>query len=76
MITALTKDYKQKFFRVHRLVATAFIDNPNNLSIVNHKDENKQNNTVDNLEWCDVRYNNTFGSRMDSVTDKLSKMVG
>ena len=47
----LRKDGKQTMFRVHRLVANAFIENPNNLPVVNHKDENKQNNNVDNLEW-------------------------
>lgn len=41
----------------HRLVATAFIPNPNEYEIVNHKDENRQNNSVSNLEWCDRRYN-------------------
>lgn len=41
----------------HRLVAAAFIPNPNEYEIVNHKDENRQNNSVSNLEWCDRRYN-------------------
>ena len=41
----------------HRLVAAAFIPNPNKYEIVNHKDENRQNNSVSNLEWCDRRYN-------------------
>jgi len=47
-----------KTFKVHRLVATHFIENPNNLNIVNHKDGNKLNNNIDNLEWCDYTYNN------------------
>ena len=49
---------------VHRLVAQAFIPNPNNLPQVNHKDENPENNHKDNLEWCDAQYNNTYGTRL------------
>ena len=48
---------------IHRLVAETFIDNPNNLSEVNHIDENKANNSVDNLEWCDRKYNNNYGEK-------------
>lgn len=47
----------QKNMLVHRLVATAFIENPNNFPLVNHKDEDKKNNSVDNLEWCTHKYN-------------------
>lgn len=46
---------------VHRLIATAFLPNPNRLPQVNHKDEDKLNNKVDNLEWCSVSYNNQYG---------------
>ena len=48
---------------VHRFVAEAFIPNPNILPEVNHIDENKANNSVDNLEWCDRKYNNNYGSK-------------
>lgn len=49
-----------KVFAVHRLVAAYFIDNPNNYPVVNHKDENKLNNIVTNLEWCTQQYNCTY----------------
>lgn len=54
---ALWKGGKRKKFLVHRLVAQAFLSNPNNYPEINHKDENKLNNCVENLEWCDRQYN-------------------
>ena len=54
------KNCKKKSFLLHRLVANSFIDNPNNYKEVNHKDENKANNCVDNLEWCDRKYNMNY----------------
>lgn len=68
---ALTKNSKQYQLLISRLVAQAFIPNPNNLPCVNHKDENKLNNTVDNLEWCDYKYNTNYGSRNKRVSEKL-----
>lgn len=53
----LCKDGTKTKFYIHRLVAKAFIDNPNNYEFVNHKDENKENNCVENLEWCTKSYN-------------------
>lgn len=47
-------------FLVHRLVAKAFVPNPNGFKEVNHKDENKQNNCADNLEWCTREYNMSY----------------
>jgi hypothetical protein len=53
----LRKNGKAKAFTVHRLVAMAFIPNPNNYPVINHKDENKANNAADNLEWCNMSQN-------------------
>lgn len=58
----LVKDGKKYTKAVHRLVAETFILNPDNLSLVNHKDENKMNNSVDNLEWCNHLYNSNYGT--------------
>lgn len=58
----LCKNRKTKHFLVHRLVANAFIPNPNGYRCVNHKDEDKTNNRVDNLEWCTYQYNSNYGT--------------
>lgn len=57
----LSKNNTRKRLSVHRLVALAFIPNPHNLPIINHKDENPKNNHFSNLEWCDHKYNNNYG---------------
>ena len=56
--------YNGKLYKkyVHRLVAQAFLPNPDNLPEVNHRDEDKRNNRVDNLEWCDRSYNLKYGT--------------
>ena len=64
----LCKNGKMKHFLVHQLVAYHFIPNPNNYHCVNHKDEDKQNNCVDNLEWCDIEYNNNYGTRNERLS--------
>ena len=61
--------------RVSRLVARAFIPNPNNLSQVNHKGERKTNDCVDNLEWCDCRYNINYGTRTERAIAHCKKPV-
>lgn len=63
LMVHLRKPSSSKHIRIHRLVAQAFIPNPNNLPQVNHKDEDKTNNRVDNLEWCDAKYNLSYGTR-------------
>lgn len=66
----LSKNGEDKNYSVHRLVAQAFIPNPNNFSQVNHKDENKANNSVDNLEWCTPSYNCRYGNRIKKIAEK------
>lgn len=62
---------KRKFMTIHRLVAIAFIENPNDLPQVNHKDENTKNNNVDNLEWCSAKYNSNYGSHRENLRKAL-----
>lgn len=63
--TLYSGDGSKKTFKVHRLVAEAFLPNPDDLPQVNHKDENKTNNEIHNLEWCDAKYNLSYGTRTD-----------
>lgn len=59
-VVNLWKDGKFKTHYMHRLVAEAFIPNPENLPIINHKDKDRGNNSISNLEWCDSQYNNEY----------------
>ena len=71
----LCKDGHVKKFKVHRLVAESFIQNPNNLETINHKDEVKTNNTVSNLEWMSQKDNINYGTRNKRAAESLSKQV-
>ena len=75
LMHGLYKNNKQKFLYLHRIIATAFIDNPDEKPQVNHIDENKLNNDLSNLEWCTKRENNVHGTRIKRAAEKCFKKV-
>ena len=81
LIVKLCAKSSKVSYRVHRLVANAFIHNPDNLPLVNHKDENKTNNVASNLEWCTQKYNVNYGTTIARLSashrnhPKLSKPI-
>lgn len=81
LVVCLHKNKKKKIFSIHRLVASTFIPNPNNYAEVNHIDENKENNSIENLEWCDRKYNVNHGTHTERMIKsktnhpKISKRV-
>ncbi len=66
----LSKNGKRERFYVHRLVAQTFLENPNNYPMINHKDENKLNNCVENLEFCTAKYNVNYGTAIERRSEK------
>lgn len=75
LMVGLYKEGKVKRCYIHRLVAQAFIPNPENLPCVNHKDENPSNPVETNLEWCTQAYNINFGTHTERMIEKKSKKV-
>ena len=73
LYVSLTHRDKVRFSSVHRLVAEAFIPNPEMLPQVNHKDEDKFNNCAENLEWCTASYNNRYGTKIARGVDAMKK---
>ena len=71
----LCKENKKEYKRINRLVAEAFLPNPSNLPQVNHIDENKENNSINNLEWCDCKYNINYGNGIKKRANKLKRKV-
>lgn len=75
MNVVLYKNSRKKHWRVHRLVAMTFLENVNQHPVVNHIDENKSNNFVENLEWCTHKYNTNYGNAISKRTRNSTKKV-
>ena len=71
----LSKDGALKHYSLHRLVAEAYLPNPNNLPQVNHKDHDRTNNNVENLEWCTQEYNNAYSNCVEAMAATHKKKV-
>ena len=71
-VTLTDRNGKTTDRSIHRLVAEAYIPNPDNLPEVNHRNEDKAKNNIQNLEWCTRQYNNSYGTRLS----KFAKAVG
>lgn len=69
----LTKGKVTTWHCIHRIIADAFIPNPDNLPCVNHKDENRSNSVLSNLEWCDYSYNNSYGQAKEKRKNTMRK---
>ena len=76
-VVTLKKNRYKKHWFVHRIVGITYIPNPDNLPQINHKDEVKTNNNVENLEWCTNYYNEVYGTSIErSVKNRDTKAVG
>ena len=75
LMVNLCKNGIRRSYYMHRIVSTAFIPNPDNKPQVNHKDEDKLNNSVENLEWCTAKENTNYGTRTKRSSEKLQKPV-
>lgn len=73
LVVNLSMNKKAKFYTIHRLVAKAFLESPNNFPEVNHKNEIKTDNRVENLEWCTTQYNSSYGSRAEKIIETRNK---
>ena len=73
LVARLMKDGRKYHLLLHRLVAQSFIEKAEGLYVVNHKDENKTNNHVSNLEWCTQKYNMNYGSARVKISKSMSK---
>ena len=75
LYVSLYKDGTKKDYRVHRLIAATYIPNQNDLPQINHKDEDKTNNSVQNLEYCDAAYNTNYGTGKERAAKARQKKV-
>lgn len=75
MVCLSNPNYNKRHYRVHRLVAEAFLPNPHNYTDVNHKDEMKHNNNVTNLEWCNRSYNSRYGTCQERLSKHKQRSV-
>ena len=72
-MVCLYKNKTHKYYLIHRLVALTFLPNPDNLPCVNHKDEDKTNNKVDNLEWCTQQYNLNYNGVLKKRSQRMKE---